>query len=471
MIESFIGLEIHIQLLTKTKVFCNCKNEFSHIPNSHVCPVCMGYPGVLPVLNEEAVRKAYIVCRAMNCHLNEKAVFDRKNYFYPDMPKNYQISQFNSPFGVKGLIEMDGMPRVRIHDAHLEEDAGKLVHEGMTSYCDYNRAGTPLLEIVTEPDFKKPEEAELFMQNFRKMVRYLGVCDGNMEEGSMRCDVNVSVNFEGKGLGRKVEVKNLNSFRHVKLALQYEIQRQSRMITAGESVVQETRLWNDEKKRTEGMRSKENANDYRYFPEPDLPPYCPTKEFLAQIDAAQVELPWVRKKRFIDEYGLNEDGAEFLTEEKDKADFFEAAIKGGISVANAASWMRGEVAKDLNKAKKSLGDSFLTVEKFVTVIKLLEAEKINAQAAKKVMDIIINEDADPMQVIEKNNLMQTADSGEVEAMVDKLLADNAKVVAQIKGGDQKPVGFLIGQLMKVSGGKADPKKARELILNKISQLG
>ena len=309
------------------------------------------------------------------------------------------------------------------------------------------------------------------MQNFRKMVRYLGVCDGNMEEGSMRCDVNVSVNFEGKGLGRKVEVKNLNSFRHVKLALQYEIQRQSRMLTAGEPIIQETRLWNDDKKRTEGMRSKENANDYPYFPEPDLPPYCPTKEFLAEIEKAQVELPWVRKKRFIDEYGLNEDGAEFLTEEKDKADFFENAVKGGISVANAASWMRGEVAKDLNKAKKSLGESFLTVEKFVTVIKLLEDEKINAQSAKKVMDIIINEDADPMQVIEKAGLMQAADSGEVEAMVDKLLADNAKVVAQIKGGDQKPIGFLIGQLMKASGGKADPKKARELILNKISQLG
>ena len=467
MIETFIGLEIHIQLLTKTKIFCNCKNEFSHPPNTNICPVCMGYPGVLPRLNEEAVRKAYIVCRALNCHLNEKAVFDRKNYFYPDLPKNYQISQFAFPFGVNGYVEIDGVPRIRIHEAHLEEDAGKLVHEGMLSYCDFNRTGTPLLEIVTEPDFKKPEEAELFMQNFRKMVRYLRVCDGNMEEGSMRCDVNVSVNFEGKGLGRKVEIKNLNSFRHVKLALQHEIQRQSKMLTAGETIVQETRLWNDEKKRTESMRSKEDANDYRYFPEPDLPPYYPSKEFLAEIEKEQTELPWIRKKRFIEEYKLAEDGAEFLTEERDKAEFFEAAVKKGITVQNAASWLRGEVAKDLNKIKKNLAESSLTVDRFVSVIKLLEEEKINAQAAKKVMEIIVNEDADPMDVIQKNNLMQTADSGEVEAMVAKLLADNEKVVAQIKGGDQKPIGFLIGQLMKVSGGKADPKKAREMILKMI----
>ncbi|MCQ2604030.1 MAG: Asp-tRNA(Asn)/Glu-tRNA(Gln) amidotransferase subunit GatB [Spirochaetia bacterium] len=468
MIETFIGLEIHIQLLTKTKIFCNCKNEFSHIPNTNVCPVCMGYPGVLPRLNEEAVRKAYIVCRALNCHLNEKAVFERKNYFYPDLPKNYQISQFALPFGVNGLVEIDGVPKIRIHEAHLEEDAGKLVHEGMTSYCDFNRTGTPLLEIVTEPDFKKPEDAELFLQNFRKMVRYLRVCDGNMEEGSMRCDVNVSVNFEGKGLGRKVEIKNLNSFRHVRLALQHEIQRQSKMLTAGETIVQETRLWNDEKKRTESMRSKEDANDYRYFPEPDLPPYYPAPEFLAAIEKEQTELPWIRKRRFINEYKLADDGAEFLTEERERADFFEAALNAGVSVQSASSWMRGEIAKGLNKNKMSLKDSHLTVEKFVTLIKLLDEGKINSQGAKKAMEILICEDKDTADVIRENNLMQMADSGELEAVVDKVIAGNDKVVQQIKGGDQKPIGFLIGQIMKASGGKADPKKARELLLNKIS---
>lgn len=473
-IETFIGLEIHIQLLTKTKIFCNCRNEFTHIPNSHVCPVCMGYPGVLPALNEEAVEKSFIVCRALNCHLNEKAVFERKNYFYPDLPKNYQISQFALPFGVNGYAEMDfesGRRKIRIHEAHLEEDAGKMIHQGTTSYCDFNRTGTPLLEIVTEPDFKTGEEAELFMQNFRKMVRYLKVCDGNMEEGSMRCDVNVSVNFEGKGLGRKVEIKNLNSFRHVRLALQHEIQRQSRMLTAGEHIVQETRLWNDEKKRTESMRSKEDANDYRYFPEPDLPPYYPSKEFLAGIEKGQKELPWIRKRRFIEEYNLPEDGAEFLTEEIEKADFFEASLKEGLSVAAASSWMRGEMAKILNKNKQSLAESALTVGNFVKLIKLLEEGKINAQSAKTVLGIIIGEDRDPLAVVEENNLMQSNDTGELEALVDRIIADNGKVVAQIQGGDQKPLGFLIGQLMKASGGKADPKMAREILIKKISLQG
>lgn len=471
MIETFIGLEIHIQLLTKTKIFCGCKNEFGAPPNTNVCPVCMGYPGVLPALNKEAVRKAYIVCRALNCHLNEKAVFERKNYFYPDLPKNYQISQFALPFGTDGYVEteVNGIPKkIRIHEAHLEEDAGKMIHEGTVSYCDYNRTGTPLLEIVTEPDFRSGEEAELFMQDFRKMVRYLHVCDGNMEEGSMRCDVNISVNFEGKGLGRKAEIKNLNSFRHVRLALQYEILRQSKMLTDGERIIQETRLWNDEKKRTESMRSKEDANDYRYFPEPDLPPYFPSEEFLEEIEKEQTELPWYRKKRFISEYKMTEDAAEFLTEEKERADFFEESVKAGVSVHSASSWLRGEIAKILNRDRKNLSESFLTVKKFADLLSLVDSGKINVQTARKVMEIVINENKEPAGVVEENGWMQMEESGELESIIEKILDSNKKVLEQIKNGDMKPVGFLIGQIMKASGGKADPKKAREIILKKIS---
>ncbi|MDR1894229.1 MAG: Asp-tRNA(Asn)/Glu-tRNA(Gln) amidotransferase subunit GatB, partial [Spirochaetales bacterium] len=271
--QSFIGLEIHIQLLTQTKVFCRCPNVFGAEPNTHICPVCLGYPGVLPSLNEEAVKKSYQVALALGCVLNKKAVFERKNYYYPDMTKNYQISQFESPIGINGFLDLelkDGKTkRIRFHDVHLEEDAGKMIHRGLQSFLDYNRAGTPLLEIVTEPDLETGEEAELLLQQFQRMIRYLGVSDGNMEEGSMRADANVSVNEKGLGLGVKAEVKNLNSSRHVRLALEYEIQRHLNLLESGKTVVQETRLWDEGKAGTHPMRSKESAQDYRYFPEPD----------------------------------------------------------------------------------------------------------------------------------------------------------------------------------------------------------
>ena len=471
MFDTFIGLEIHIQLITDTKIFCGCRNSFGDPPNTNVCPVCMGYPGVLPVLNKEAVRKSYIVCRALNCSLNSKAVFDRKNYFYPDLPKNYQITQFESPFGVNGFFEneVDGeIKKIRIHEAHLEEDAGKMIHEGLSSYCDYNRTGTPLLEIVTEPDFRTGEEVEAFLQHFRRMVRYLGVCDGNMEEGSMRCDANISINHPGAGLGRKVEIKNLNSSRNVRLALQYEEKRQARMLKAGEIIVQETRLWNDDKKRTESMRSKEDANDYRYFPEPDLPPYFPDSAFLDEIERDQVELPVARKRRFLEEYGLSPDNAEFLTDDRGRADFFESACSKGADVQAAAGMLKGEVAKILNREKISLTDCFLSVERFMEVLTLLSENRINAQTGKKVLEIVIAEDKDPSAVVEENGWEQVDNSDELMAFVDKVLSENGKAVEQIMGGDLKPVGFLIGQVMKLSGGKADPKKVKEIITGRIN---
>ncbi|WP_455381582.1 Asp-tRNA(Asn)/Glu-tRNA(Gln) amidotransferase subunit GatB, partial [Salinispira pacifica] len=329
--QSFIGLEIHIQLLTRTKVFCGCRAAFGDEPNTNVCPVCMGYPGVLPALNEEAIRMSYVVARALNCTLSETAVFDRKNYFYPDLPKNYQISQFGAPVGTDGYLDLEfhkRKKRVRIHECHLEEDAGKMIHAGDMSLLDYNRTGTPLLEIVTEPDLEIGEEAELLLQQFRRMVRYLGVCDGNMEEGSLRCDANVSVNVAGEGLGRKVEIKNLNSSRFVRKALNFEIDRQKEILENGGTVVQETRLWNENRDLTESMRTKESAHDYRYFPEPDLPPFRADADFLSRVEASMVELPEARKSRFMREYSLSDRHAEQICDEKETADYFEEAVKG-----------------------------------------------------------------------------------------------------------------------------------------------
>jgi len=471
--ETFIGLEIHVQLFTKTKIFCDCRNSFGDPPNTNVCPVCMGYPGTLPTLNKEAAKQACLLCLAMNCKISERAVFDRKHYFYPDLPNNYQITQFEFPFGRNGYVDTalpDGsIKKIRIHEAHLEEDAGKLVHGVNGSMCDFNRTGSPLLEVVTEPDFKTGEEVEAFLLNFRRMIRYLGVSDGNMEEGSMRCDANVSINYIGKGLGQRVEIKNLNSSRNAKFAIQYEEQRQAKMVKAGEPILQETRLWDDEKKRTEGMRTKENANDYRYFPEPDLPPFVTTPEFLAELKSMLVELPLARKSRFISEYKLSQDSAEFLTEEKDKADYFENACKKGADPQNAAAWIKGDITKVLNREKMEILSSPLDIERFVTLLDLVDKGKINGQTAKKVLDIIITENKAPEDVIKENNWEQIDDSGSLIPVIEKVLAESAVAVNQIKSGDMKVVGFLIGQVMKNSGGKADPKKVKELIMEKIKQ--
>ncbi|MCL2792598.1 MAG: Asp-tRNA(Asn)/Glu-tRNA(Gln) amidotransferase subunit GatB [Spirochaetaceae bacterium] len=469
--ETFIGLEIHIQLITKTKIFCNCRNSFGDPPNTNICPVCMGYPGALPALNKEAAKKACLLCLALKCKLNEKAVFDRKNYFYPDLPNNYQITQFEFPFGIEGSVDTalpDGsIKTVRIHEAHLEEDAGKMIHDRIGSMCDFNRAGTPLLEVVTKPDFKTGEEVEAFLLNFRRIIRYLGVSDGNMEEGSMRCDANVSINYIGKGLGKRVEVKNLNSSRNVKLAIQHEEQRQAKLLKAGEPILQETRLWDDDKKRTESMRSKEDANDYRYFPDPDLPPFATTPEFIAELKSMLVELPLARRNRFMSEYNLIQDTAEFLTEEKDKADYFEEACKKGADPQNAAAWLKGDVTKVLNREKMEILSSPLDIGRFIMLLDFVEKGKINGQTAKKVLDIIITENKNPEDIIKENNWEQVDDSDSLMPVVEKVLAESAAAVNQIKAGDMKPVGFLIGQVMKNSGGKADPKKVKELIMEKI----
>ncbi|MDR1315624.1 MAG: Asp-tRNA(Asn)/Glu-tRNA(Gln) amidotransferase subunit GatB [Spirochaetales bacterium] len=469
MYQSFIGLEIHIQLLTETKVFCGCINRFGDEPNTNVCPVCMGYPGVLPALNGEAIHLSYIVARALNCTLSPQAVFERKNYFYPDMPKNYQISQFSSPLGRNGWIDLEYQgkkKRIRIHEIHLEEDAGKMIHAGDMSLLDYNRAGTPLLEIVTEPDMEAGEEAELLLQNFRRTIRYLGVCDGNMEEGSMRCDANVSINLEGKGLGRKVEIKNLNSSRFVRMALNYEIERQTENLDKGVKVIQETRLWNENRDVTEAMRTKESAHDYRYFPEPDLPPFIPGAEFLARVDKGLVELPEARRARFIADYGLNETAADFLINEKATADFYEEVLKSGAAPDTAASWLQFDVRKILNRGNQELAGSPLTAQRLAQLLSLLAENRIHGKIAKQVLEAVFAEDKDPARIIKEKGWEQMNSPAELAALVDKVLAANTKAADAVRAGDEKPLGFLMGQIMKETGGRAEPRLVQKLLKEK-----
>jgi len=469
--QIFIGLEIHIQLLTKTKIFCGCPNRFGDEPNTNVCPVCLGYPGVLPSLNEEAVKKSYLVARALNCRLSEKAVFERKNYFYPDMPKNYQITQYASPCGLGGTMDIDlgdgNIKTIRFHDVHLEEDAGKMIHTPYQSRLDYNRAGTPLLEIVTEPDLESGEEAELFLQQFQRMVRYLGVTDANMEEGSMRCDANISLNERGKGLGRKVEIKNLNSSRFVKKALEYEAKRQAKVLKSGGTVEQETRLWDEGQNRSAGMRSKENAHDYRYFPEPDLPPFAPGPEFLAGVDDLMVELPLNRKQRLREAHGLNDQQLDFIIAEKTTADFFEAAVQAGAPAQAAASWLGSDIQKLLNRDGLTLDESPLTPGRMAELVNLVEKDRISNKMGKEVLEILFQEDKDPEAIVKERGMEQVADQGELTAVVEQVFTAHPQVVEAVRAGEQRQIGFLMGQIMKATGGSANPKIAQKILQEKL----
>jgi aspartyl-tRNA(Asn)/glutamyl-tRNA(Gln) amidotransferase subunit B len=471
MYQSFIGLEIHIHLLTRSKVFCGCRAAFGEEPNTNVCPVCMGYPGTLPALNAEAVRMAYLVARALNCSLSECGVFARKNYFYPDMPKNYQISQFDAPFGEEGFAEIElrkRRKRVRIKEVHLEEDAGKMIHVGDLSLLDYNRAGTPLLEIVTQPDLEVGEEAELFLQAFRRLVRYLGVCDGNMEEGSLRCDANVSVNRAGGGLGRKVEIKNLNSFKFVRKALNFEIERQTEILERGGTVTQETRLWNENRDVTEGMRSKESALDYRYFPEPDLPPFRPSPEFLESVEKAMVELPEPRRRRLIDTCGISEAQADFLCEERATADYFEEAIRLGADAQAAALWLASDVQKLLKREGLTLADCPLSPPRLAELLELIASKRIHGKIAKQVLEVVFGENKAPLAIVQEKGWELITDRRELERVVDGVLEANPAAVEQLRGGDSKPMGFFVGEVMKKTSGRAEPGVVKEILKESFS---
>ncbi|MDR2247220.1 MAG: Asp-tRNA(Asn)/Glu-tRNA(Gln) amidotransferase subunit GatB [Treponema sp.] len=490
MYQPFIGLEVHIHLLTKTKVFCACPAAFGDEPNTHICPVCMGYPGVLPSLNMEALRMGCIVARSLNCRIPERTWFERKQYFYPDMPKNYQISQSASPLGQNGFMDLEGngktaplKKRVRIRECHLEEDAGKMIHTGRVSLLDYNRAGVSLLEIVTEPDMETGEDAELFIRRLRRMVRYLGVCDGNMEEGSLRADANVSVNLPGRGLGKKVEIKNLNSSRFVRLGLNYEIARQGEMLDAGKAVVQETRLWNESRGRTEPMRTKENAQDYRYFPEPDLPVFAPDAAFLASVEAALVELPQERILRFGAEYGLSSGHADLLCDEKAEADYFEEAVAEavarGLEKKDAASRIRCRLMSDLRHilSREGLPPSAIaslkiTPRRLASLVVLSAQGKISGRNARQALEAVAAEDRDPEDLIRERGWDLLTDPEQIAEAVRGVYYDNGHLFEEAReaGSPNRRrtlTAYLVGQVLERTAGRADPGVAGELVKRRI----
>ncbi|MDR1949400.1 MAG: Asp-tRNA(Asn)/Glu-tRNA(Gln) amidotransferase subunit GatB [Spirochaetaceae bacterium] len=485
MYQSFIGLEVHIHLLTKTKVFCGCAAAFGDEPNTHVCPVCMGYPGVLPALNIEAMRMGCMVARSLNCRIPPKTWFERKQYFYPDMTKNYQISQFASPLGQEGYVELEGKgirKRVRIKECHLEEDAGKMIHTGTVSLLDYNRAGVALLEIVTEPDMETGEEAELFIRQLRRLVRYLGVCDGNMEEGSLRADANVSINFPGKGLGKKVEIKNLNSSRFVKLGLNYEILRQGELLDQGKTVVQETRLWNENRDQTEPMRQKENAQDYRYFPEPDLPVFIPDAAFRKSVEEALIELPQNRIRRLREEYGLSEEQAELIADEKAGADYFEEAVACAVDQGlekNAASpricnWLLSDIRHILTREGlpiAAIGSLKLNPRRLAALTALAAKGQVSGKNAKQAAELVLASGRDPEDIIRERGWERITDPAQIAAAVRDVYAAEEKVFAEVRsaiacGKDRRGQtlkAYLVGKVLELTGGRADPKIAEHRI--------
>jgi len=467
----FIGLEIHIHLKTESKMFCSCPARYGAEPNTNICPICLGYPGTLPLLNKRAVAHGYLTARALGCRLLSSAAFARKNYFYPDMSKNYQITQHSHPVGIDGAVEADfgdaGIRKIRIHNVHLEEDAGKMIHADDATLIDYNRAGYPLLEIVTEPDLSCGEEAELFLRDFQRLVRYLAVSDGNMEEGSMKCDANISVNQPGKGLGTKVELKNMNSPRFVRLALNYEMRRQSKLLESGGEIVQETRLWNENRDTTEAMRRKETPDDYRYFPEPDMPSFTADAEFLREIENRLVELPLAKKQRFQSEYNLKDEQAEFIHNDIAMAALFEDTVKLGASVRDVAAWLSSDVRKLLNREGRPLADTGLSASRFSSLLALINQGRISGKIAKSVLEKVFLEDADPEAIVERGNLFQISDSIELGRIVNEAVSRNPSVVESISRGNLKQKGWLMGEIMRLSGGRAAPELARKILDERI----
>ncbi len=471
--ETVIGLEIHAQLITDTKIFCGCSTQFGSDPNTQTCPVCIGMPGVLPVLNRKVVEYVIKTGLAINCEIAEYSRFARKNYFYPDLPKGYQISQYELPICEHGNVDItvDGLVRkVGITRIHMEEDAGKNIHgsEAGYSFVDLNRTGVPLMEIVTEPDIRTPAEAAEFMRTLRTIVRYLGVSDGNMEQGSLRCDANVSLRPEGTDeLGTKTEIKNINSFRFVEKALEYEIKRQMKILKEGGTIVQETRLFDSGKGTTHSMRSKEEAHDYRYFPDPDLVPLIVDKEWVEEIRKTMPELPIQKKERIIKEHGLPEHDASLLTDERPVAEWFEEAVKLGANPKNAANWLINEFMGMLSEEGISIGESKITPKHLADMLVLIDKGTISGKIAKKVFNKMYETGKDPNKIVEDEGLVQISDSSELEGIVEKILEANPDEVERFKGGDQKLIGFFVGRIMKETKGKANPRLVNEIIRKKI----
>lgn len=485
--EAIIGMEIHAQLATETKIFCACRAEFGSEPNANTCPVCLGLPGALPVLNQCVVELGAKAALALGLSINETSIFARKNYFYPDLPKGYQISQYDKPFSSNGELtimtsERDEHGRatewkpmkIRIERMHLEEDAGKNVHEGLPevdkySYIDLNRAGTPLGEIVTAPDFRSSWQAYDYVNHVRRVLQWVGASEADMEKGNLRCEANVSVRKIGEEKFRnKVELKNLNSVRFMQKAIEYEIERQIEAHEKGEPVNQETRLWDEKNNRTRVMRSKEDAHDYRYFPEPDLQPLTVTGEFIAQVTAEMPELPDTMRDRFMSEYDLSYADASQLVSDKDLAQFYETTAKASGNPRVSANFVLSELLRELNNAGKSAADSPVSAENLAELIKTLEAGKINNNQAKEVLIEMFNSGKSSAEVISQKGFEQISDSSAIEKIVDEIIAGNQNQVGAYRGGNEKLFGFFVGQVMKASQGKANPKIVNEILRSKLS---
>jgi aspartyl-tRNA(Asn)/glutamyl-tRNA(Gln) amidotransferase subunit B len=481
--EAIIGLETHCQLNTATKIFSYSSTEFGTPPNTNIDPICMGLPGVLPVLNQKVLESAVKAGLALNCQIAPYSKFDRKQYFYPDLPKNYQISQYDLPIAEHGwleieLIDDDGNPidkKIGITRLHMEEDAGKLVHAGSDrlsgstySLVDFNRAGVPLLEIVSEPDLRSGKEAAEYAQELRRIMRYLGISDGNMQEGSLRCDVNISVRPVGqKEFGVKVEIKNMNSFSAIQKAIDYEIERQIEAIETGEPIVQETRLWEEGSQRTISMRIKEGSSDYRYFPEPDLPPIEVSKEQLDQWRSELPELPAQKRHRYEEKFGLSAYDTRVLTEDKLVAEYFEAAVSANANPKQVANWVMGDIAAYLNTEKLAITEIALKPLVLAELIQLIEEDTISGKIAKEILPELLSKGGSAKEIAESRGLIQISDVSQLEAIIDQVIAANPKKLEQYRNGKTKLQGFFVGQVMKETSGRANPKLTNQLLGKKL----
>ncbi|AGY58718.1 Asp-tRNA(Asn)/Glu-tRNA(Gln) amidotransferase subunit GatB [Gloeobacter kilaueensis] len=481
--EAVIGLEVHVQLSTATKLFCHCSTQFGNVPNTNICPICTGQPGTLPVLNAQALDDAVLAATALNCQIHPQGIskFDRKQYFYPDLPKNYQISQYDLPLAEHGWLEiqLEGQParRIGITRLHMEEDAGKLVHAGAErlsgsthSLVDFNRSGVPLCEIVSEPDIRSAAEAAAYAEELRRIVRYLGVSDGNMQEGSMRFDLNISVRPVGQDkFGTKVEVKNLNSFNSLQRAVEFEFVRQVDCLASGERIAQETRLWDEASQRTISMRSKEEANDYRYFPEPDLVPIAFSAEQLENYRARLPELPAQKRQRYQQELGLSAYDARVLTDERESAEYFEKVVALGAPAKQATNFVTGAIAAYLNESRESIAQLKVTPEGLAELLALINQGKISNRIANELLPDLFKAGGSPRALVEERGLVQISDRGQLEQIVDEVLAGEPDSVAAYHGGRTKVFGSFVGKVMKKTAGRANPQVVNELLLSKLAQ--
>jgi aspartyl-tRNA(Asn)/glutamyl-tRNA(Gln) amidotransferase subunit B len=476
--ETIIGLEVHAQLLTESKIFCGCSTRFGESPNHLTCPVCLGMPGVLPVLNRKVVELTIKTALAVNCQVARYSQFARKNYFYPDLPKGYQISQYELPLARGGCVEIEpegaaGSKKIGINRIHMEEDAGKLLHEldgvpAECSYVDFNRTGVPLMEIVSEPDINTPEEAAEYLKTLRSLLQYLEVCDGNMEQGSFRCDANISLRPKGfQGLGTKVELKNMNSFRNVMRALEYEVQRQASVLDSGDKIIQETRLWNVDRGISESMRGKEEAHDYRYFPDPDLVPIVIEDAWIDEIRKTMPELPREKKQRFINQYNIPEYDAAILTATRQLADYFEACARLGPQPKTVSNWIMGDILRHVPDTR-DIGLFPVTPAHLAEMLMMVEKGIISGKIAKTVFEDMVASGKMPQAIVAEKGLVQVSDSAALEQTIQEVLDAQADKVADYRSGNQKIFGFLMGQIMKATKGKANPQMVNDLLKKKLA---